>query len=765
MPTASSSPVRVTPAAVTFDLADVHFRGGGPACTVLVGTKEKVVVVQLQGKTTEATRTRRTPVGRVSEHTWRGADTRGLGLAWTVGVLHSGAGFTMQATFYNNGPAPVRLRNITLCSPGTTSIGCDGDAQQWHLSSIGMSSRIGSLAEVLPSVNEQITEMWKGFGLPAPALGTDERSTDGRWRGFTDFMTLYRDDLAPGLVIGPVGAPRAFVNYQAYVAKGIPHLEIVSDMSDVVVAPGEARESQEIIVLSGAYDQAVTTVLHWLAQTHGARTARGPAFGWCSWYDCFNGVSAPHVEKVADYFAHLQLQAPEFVIQIDDGFQRQVGDWACNDKFPDGWAPVVKKINTAHAVAGIWLAPLAVHDSTGLLQQHPDWFARYATGELFGAISNWGPTAHWLDPTQPAARRFLRTTLRAAYDAGFRYFKIDFNTVGGRFYNPRQTSLEVYRDLYKMYRQTIGTDSYLLACSQFSRGVFGYADAVRIGPDSGADWRALHPCTIVECIHAVGTTALANGLICANDPDVSYTKPRGSLTGPEVQTWHSMVGLLGGTAMVSEPMFRDDYIDTTQRLEMLCPPAPEKGRSFNAGTDPEHRQFGFVSKRPWGTAASILLYNPTESVGDVALDTRQLQELGPRFHVWSFWDECYLGLGDASFVARGLPAHGPALLRLTAPPADANQPILIGSTLHISMGAAEITGVHIAKQGMKIRLSDAGARTGKLFVYTPRALTLTRAVGCQAALSRANKKNIWIVNLSDRQHGKSQSIDLAIAGQ
>ena len=88
----------------------------------------------------------------------------------------------------------------------------------------------------------------------------------------------------------------------------------------------------------------------------------------------------------------------------------------------------------------------------------------------------------YLDPTHPGARKFIRAMVRNARAEGFRYFKIDYNQVDHncRYFNPKKTRFEAFRDLYTLYREEMG-DSYLLACADYERATFGLADASRTG--------------------------------------------------------------------------------------------------------------------------------------------------------------------------------------------------------------------------------------------------------------------------------------------
>ena len=91
-----------------------------------------------------------------------------------------------------------------------------------------------------------------------------------------------------------------------------------------------------------------------------------------------------------------------------------------------------------------------------------------------------------LDPTNPDVAAFITTSLRNMYRKGYRYFKIDFNNLplmGVRLFNPKMTRLQAQRELFRLYREAIGPESYLMACNPDQRLFVGYADANRIGPD------------------------------------------------------------------------------------------------------------------------------------------------------------------------------------------------------------------------------------------------------------------------------------------
>ncbi|MDA1088034.1 MAG: alpha-galactosidase [Verrucomicrobia bacterium] len=748
----------------------IDFQGGGCGATILVGNDERQETLRPQGAAAAVECREDSPLGplQVSSLSW--LLPGGVTLTWRVGLCERRRGFTLQAAIYNGTGAPFRLKEFALLAATATSVTLEGDPVGWHLGDLTHEG--GTLAETLLSSNERTRRMWEGFKLPVPNdLPQDEKSNDGRWRRHTNAATLYTDKGRRGLYAGAVGE-ESDVHFDWHVEGVKCRLDVIGAMCDVLVDPGETRCSETALFLAEPYAEAATGYCRWLAAVLGARRHRGPVTGWCSWYDGGPSVTAERVIAVAGAVAARRDRLPMDVIQIDDGYQRQCADWECNEKFPEGWQPVVTAIRQAGAMPGIWLGPLVAHEKVSflgyacekegrLLDLHPDWFQRDAAGKLNGSAGNWGPTAYWLDPTHPGAQAFIRRIMRRMVQEGFRYFKIDFNTVAGRMHNPKKTHLQALRDLYRLYREEIGEDAYLLSCLGFTRATVGLADASRIGPDSCAIWNQPHPCCIRDCVPAVAATAYANGILYANDPDVTYTRTTWALTEAELRTWHSFVGLLGGLALVSDPLFKPEY-ETEEALrmfEILTPPAREHGVPLHPGTDRMCRRFGLRCERPWGSHMAMLIYNPEETPADLALDIPADLCPGERFHAWSFWDHEYVGVIAASHVFTAMGVRDSRLLRLTPPAAD-NRPVIIGSDLHISMGAAEFAGVRATSAALDIELTGAGATNGSIVFHAAGNWTLAGFKGMACAVLTRSAPAIWCMELQGRRRGEPQSVSL-----
>ena len=765
---------------LSFNFEGLRVGSMKPSVNIKTGSEEMPVSLTFTDAPSVKTAAVNTFAGPAKEtqYIWNGSDYR---FTWSIAELDTVNGFTLKCCFYNRSDKPIRLTDFVLGQTDESGIACDGDSAKWLLSTMVQEPRIGNMKEVLPSINEITKSIWEGFAMPVPhKLSEDEKFTDGRWRIYKDFLTLYGEGYNSGLFIGSVGKPEADIRYDCKVDNGKMSLSIVSEMTDVLVEPGQRRSSQEVCVMCEPYEFAANTILRWVASTHGQRTHRGPVIGWCSWYDLQMDVSEKSVMDTTDKFIELKDRLKIDVIQIDGGFEKQVGDWRANDKFTDGFSDVIEAMRKAGAMPGIWMAPQAVHSSTGIIDKHPDWFQKDARGDILGEANNWGPISRWLDPTHPGAQEFMREAVRTKREEGFTYFKIDFNTIDSecRLHNPYKTRLQAYRDLYKLYREEMREDAYLLSCSGFLRGTMGYADASRIGPDSCNAWKAPHPCCISECIRALGQSAIANGVFYANDPDVTYLKSGRDnesvagdtsvsgcsrlLTSDETRTWHSFVGLLGGLALISDPISEPFYDDSIRMLEILNPPAKEKGTSFNPGIDKEHKLFGYIYDRSWGKSASIIVWNPLDETAEARLNVSILNRLGADFHVWSFWDEKYLGIGANAVEREKLTPHNNLTLSLTPFDSGADTVLLIGTSFHISMGAAEVEDFIVTPSKVTVELNTGGAQSGSLYLHSKNALVAGDVINCSLDKVENVCDNVWKVSLSGRSRTDNQKVVLSV---
>jgi alpha-galactosidase len=249
---------------------------------------------------------------------------------------------------------------------------------------------------------------------------------------------------------------------------------------------------------------------------------------WCSWYSFYTAIDESTLYTTFDNLGDL----PFDVLQVDDGWQMDVGDWEANKKFPSGMKALADKIKSTGRRAGLWLAPLIATKSSRLFHEHPDWFLRDKTGKFVSAGFNWGERLYALDTTHPDVTEWLVALMKQVRAWGFDYLKLDFlyggALKGKRFKDiPREAA---YRECLKTLREAMGTDAFFLTCGTPILPALGLCDAMRIGPDVASFWEKyrdaylLYNPTIPGTKNAIRTVLHRLWLkpLLHIDPDVAY---------------------------------------------------------------------------------------------------------------------------------------------------------------------------------------------------------------------------------------------------
>ncbi len=248
---------------------------------------------------------------------------------------------------------------------------------------------------------------------------------------------------------------------------------------------------------------------------------------WCSWYSFYTHINEENLTQALDNLGDL----PFDVFQVDDGWQRAIGDWIPNEKFPGGMDNLAAKIRRTGRTPGLWLAPLLVVPNSNLYRQHPDWLLRDKNGKLVSAGFNWNEPLYALDTTHPDVLKWLSALMRQIREWGFDYVKLDFLYAGalvGKRHNdmPRE---QAYRQGLTVIREALG-DAYFLTCGAPIIPSLGLCDGMRIGPDVASHWASkrddlfLANFAIPGTRNAIRTTVNRLWLapLVHTDPDVTY---------------------------------------------------------------------------------------------------------------------------------------------------------------------------------------------------------------------------------------------------
>jgi hypothetical protein len=316
--------------------------------------------------------------------------------------------------------------------------------------------------------------------------------------------------------------------------------------------------------------------------------------GWCSWYELGADVTE------ADVLANLEFCAAHFdrrflrYVQIDDGYQRAAGDWESNPKFPHGHRWLTDRIHAAGFHAGVWIAPFAVAERSGIPAAHPAWLLKDAAPDSAPLVvdtrADWGGRIFALDGAHPEVQQWLYDLARRVVrDWGYDHLKIDFlmwATLGAAHHGGL-THAEAYRRGLAAIRDGLGNEAFLLGCGAPLQHAAGLVNGMRIGEDVGASWGGIQ-----APARAAALRSFYHRSVWLNDPDCLVVRP--PLTLDEARVWASIVAASGGMNILSDnlPTLPADRLPLLQKT---LPVASVAGRPLGTQAQEHELAPGLVA--------------------------------------------------------------------------------------------------------------------------------------------------------------------------
>ncbi len=260
------------------------------------------------------------------------------------------------------------------------------------------------------------------------------------------------------------------------------------------------------------------------------------------------------------------------VFQIDDGWERCVGEWLPDPlKFPRGMKVLAGFIEDRGMVPGLWIAPFAVTKKSELHRDHPHWLLRNNEGSpvLAGWNPGWGGDFHCLDLSIPEVEDYLVGIFDMIIeDWGYRYLKLDFlyagllrgkHASGGAAYRHYD---RVMRRISSRLADSRGRPVAWLGCGAPLEASFRHFPLMRIGADTRESWdypsarlvrHQGRPSAYVNLSQTIGKSML-DGTVFVSDPDVVFCRTKGMAYGEREKEVIALVGRL----LASQVMFSDD---------------------------------------------------------------------------------------------------------------------------------------------------------------------------------------------------------------
>lgn len=326
-------------------------------------------------------------------------------------------------------------------------------------------------------------------------------------------------------------------------------------------------ELLSMTVISDEYDKAFDTYFEQMGVVCRENKRRN---GYTTWYNYYGGITENDVNRDLKSISKLDTRVDCF--QIDDGYQRAIGDWLITDskKFPGGMKKIADDIHSNGMIAGLWLAPFAGVPSSDLFKEHRDWFIKGKNGNPYNTGHNWGGF-YSLDIYNEEARAYIKHVFDVVLNVwGYDLVKLDFLYGACVLPMHNKTRGEIMCDAMDFLRECCG-DKLILGCGVPLMPAFGKVDYCRIGSDIALNWKQRKNITRedVSTPHAVCNTIFRrhlNGRAWMNDPDVFLLRDTNIKTTFEQRKLQATINsLFGSLLFISDNT--DEY--SANQLEAL----------------------------------------------------------------------------------------------------------------------------------------------------------------------------------------------------
>ncbi len=471
-----------------------------------------------------------------------------------------------------------------------------------------------------------------------------------------------------------------------------------------------------------------------VARMHGFISTEPVPVGWCSWYHFYQDINQPVLEANLATVIDLKAELPLPLFQIDDGFETYPGDWFDFDPgFPNGLRPLVDQVTDAGLTPGVWLAPFIIHPKAKLVQEHPDWLLRDERGKPVTAGFVWNSFTLALDLTNPDALAYTREVIRTAVEEwGFTYLKLDFlyaAALKGVYQDPTQSRAQVLRMGLEALREAAGPEVTMLACGCPFGSALGLFEAMRISADVSGYWKPHFPpfSAILQnepgmpaarnAIHNILTRASLHRHWWINDPDCLLVRPDTQLTLPEVQTLATVIGLTGGSLLLSDdlPALPEDRLGMAQ---VLLPVIDRRARVMDLFDTNFPQTLRVDLEGPIGPWYLLAKFNWENKPCDLTFSPQEFDlAKGKLWWLREFWTGGMGQLGPESpFTFSDVHPNG--VVVAAARSFDPDQPAYLGSDLHLSQGI-EVSKWEFSETELNLQFKVGRKASGRIYFYLP----------------------------------------------
>lgn len=453
--------------------------------------------------------------------------------------------------------------------------------------------------------------------------------------------------------------------------------QITYDLGRKMMAPGETIELDAIILGKGDALELKENYFNYLGRKSCVEMEQSNPKGWCTWYCFFNQITPEKIYQNINRIKELEL--PLEYIQIDDGYEKNVGDWLeLIPEFNGKMNEVTDKIRKAGFKPAIWIAPFIADKKSKLYSDYPEFILRTDDGKPVDAGINpvWpGFVYYSLDVTNPFFVQYIQEVIRTiTYDWGFDLLKLDFMYSAcmstGRNMNFRLSRAELLKEGMDIIRKAAKPGTEFLGCGMPLSPALGSVGAMRVGNDTAPYWSRLSG-FFLQSTAMVGarnslrnllTRSMMNKKLWVNDPDCFMVRDKNTrLNAHERKTDINAKLLAGGVVMLS-----DDFSELEQHdIELARRILKESGSFYHesAALDVMEREMPSIF---YNRGGYIGFFNFENGKKSLSVNLRKYERHLPEMRkLVDFWTNEEIKIpSDAQLSFPDMPAHSSRLFKI-----------------------------------------------------------------------------------------------------
>lgn len=458
-------------------------------------------------------------------------------------------------------------------------------------------------------------------------------------------------------------------------------------------------------------------------------TFKTPPVGWMTWYAVqFDAGEKTVLDNARWQAEHLKEYGADTIWVDWEWYHRDFSSVGSDDldmyhpdpiTYPNGLKHVADQIRELGFIPALWIGATCDPRKNEMIEKYPE--------AVLARRPAWCGQ-YFLDPTHPAfLTEMLPRMLRLVKEWGFKAVKWDCLPITLEIcddcnetkYAPERSSRDAMIGAFKVARDILGKDSYMLYCAGVNERDMDLAvsvfDAARIGGDIFR-WEEF----ITQCVDRLCKYYMLHTVVINNDPDNVVIREKFNTLDKAV-TRAALVSLLGLPFTLGDnlPDLPEERVEILRRS---IPPVPAHPMDVRT-TVSDHKTMlvNLAIERPDMRYNIVDVINLREEPARVRIDMRtDVGVEGTAYYVYDYWNREFLGAVRDGFEA-DLRA---CASRIYAVQEVADIPQLISTSRHIAQGALDVlcVGYDAEKRILAGKSRVVGGEKYELVVCAPEDL-------------------------------------------